>query len=65
MVHPERNLKSDVYVRNENKKHEERKDNILNKIYILQFHIKGDYMTEFHKEQLATTWDIAKMHEQY
>lgn len=62
MIHPERNL-SYIYVRDENKKHEERKDNILNKFYVWQFDIKGDHMTEFHKRQLATTWDIAKMHE--
>lgn len=63
MVHPERNL-SDIYVRDENKKqHVEWKDNILNKFYVLQFHIKYDHMTEFHKEQLAKTRDIARMHE--
>lgn len=40
MVHPERNL-SDIYVRDENKEqHKEQKDNILKKIYALQFHMK-------------------------
>ena len=27
------------------------------------FNLKGDRMTGFHKELLATTWDIAKMHD--
>lgn len=47
MVHPERNL-SDIYVRDKNRKiHEEQKDNILNKFYVLQFHMKGEKWLNF------------------